>query len=225
MIRSEQDGRVRRVTLASPLHRNVLNAESSRAFLDELADASSDTNTGAILVEAEGQVFCGGMDFASPPANEFFTFGQRITKPVIVSAQGVVLSAGVALLANAHIVVAAQGSSFGLTDLREGRHHPPVLQAVARAVGERRARELALTGRIFTTPEALQWGLVHATAPAIELDDRVFAVAQGVAAADGDTMRRILRGEKPRCYPESACTRNSSKLATSTCRPTASWSR
>ena len=36
MIRSEQDGRVRRITLASPLHRNVISSESSRAFLDEL---------------------------------------------------------------------------------------------------------------------------------------------------------------------------------------------
>ena len=66
-------------------------------------------------------------------------------------------------------------------------------KAVERAVGERRVRELALTGRIFTTPEALQWGLVHAAAPAFELGDRVFAVAQGVAAADPETMRRILQ--------------------------------
>ena len=194
MIRSEQDGRVRRITLASPLHRNVISSESSRAFLDELTDAESDERTGAILLDAEGQIFCGGMDFNDPPVPEFFTFGQRASKPVIVSMQGVAVSAGVAILANAHIVVAAQGSSFGLTDLREGRHHPAVLQAVTRAVGERRARELALTSRIFTTPEALQWGLVHATAPAIELDDRVFAVAQGVSAADAETMRRILRG-------------------------------
>jgi enoyl-CoA hydratase/carnithine racemase len=193
MIRSEQDGRVRRITLAAPLHRNVVNSESSRAFLSELADAESDEGTGAILLDAEGQIFCGGMDYNDLPVPEFFNFGQRATKPVVVSMQGVAVSAGVALLANAHIVVAAQGSSFGLTDLREGRYHSELLQAVERAVGERRVRELALTGRIFTTPEALQWGLVHAAAPAFELDDRVFAVAQGVAAADAETMRRILQ--------------------------------
>jgi enoyl-CoA hydratase/carnithine racemase len=194
MIRSEQDGRVRRITLAAPLHRNVMNAESSRAFLTELTDAEADENTGAVLIDAEGPVFCGGLDFENPPVPEFFTFGQRATKPVIVSMQGVATSAGVALLANAHIVVAAQGSSFGLTDLREGKHHPAVFAAVERALGERRTRELALTARIFTTPEALQWGLVHAAAPAFELEDRVFGVAQGIAGASLETIQRILRG-------------------------------
>ena len=53
MIRSEQDGRVRRITLAAPLHRNVMNSESSRAFLSELADAELDEGTGAILLDAE----------------------------------------------------------------------------------------------------------------------------------------------------------------------------
>lgn len=195
MIRSEQDGRVRRITLAAPLHRNVMNADSSRAFLKELTDAEGDPNTGAILIDAEGPIFCAGLDFTNPPDPEFFSFGRRATKPVIVSMQGVATSAGVALLANAHIVVAAQGCSFGLTDLREGRHHPGVLQAVAGVLGNRRARELALTARIFTTPEALNWGLVHAAVPAFELEDRALAVATGIAGANADAVRAILRRE------------------------------
>ena len=50
--------------------------------------------------------------------------------------QGVAISAGVALIANAHVAVAAQGSSFGLTDIREGRCHPGILGAVAAAIGD-----------------------------------------------------------------------------------------
>ncbi len=63
--------------------------------------------------------FAAALDFADPPQDEFFA--ERLAKPIVAAIQGVALSAGVALLANAHIVVAAQGSSFGLTDIREGR--------------------------------------------------------------------------------------------------------
>ncbi len=194
MIRSEQDGAVRRITLADPLARNVLNAAVAKSFLTELTDAEGDRGTGAILIDAEGQVFCGGMDFNDPPQGEIFTFGELATKPVVVSMQGVALSAGMALLANAHIVVAAQGSSFGLTDLRDGRCDARLQAAVARVLGDRRAKELALTGRVFTTPDALQWGLVHAAVPAFELEDRALAVVQGIAGANREAVQTILRG-------------------------------
>jgi enoyl-CoA hydratase/carnithine racemase len=192
MIRTEQLGRVRRLTLAAPLRRNVMDRALADQFLTALTDAEGDPGTGAVLVEAEGPVFCGGMDFANPPRPEFFQFGPRASKPVVAMVQGVATSAGVALLANCHIVIAAQGSSFGLTDLRDGRHEKALLAAVAEAVGARRARELALTARIFSTPEALQWGLVHATTPAVELEERALAVAQGLARAEAAAVRAIL---------------------------------
>lgn len=193
MIRSEQDGRVRRITLAAPARRNILDSATARQFLAELADAEADAATGAILIDAEGPVFCAGLDFNDPPEDAIFTFGQRATKPIVAAMQGVATSAGVALLANAHIVIAAQGSSFGLTDIREGRLHQGVLAAVEAMLGPRRTRELALTGRIFTGPDALAWGLVHAMTPAFELDDRAFAVAQGLSNANVDAVRAILR--------------------------------
>jgi enoyl-CoA hydratase/carnithine racemase len=192
MIRSEQDSRVRRITLAAPQRRNVLNALFADQLLAELADAETDENTAAVLMDAEGPVFCGGMDFDDPPNDAVFTFGQRATKPIVVAMQGVATSAGVALLANAHIVIAAQGSSFGLTDIREGRSHAGVQSAVQAVLGQRRTVELSLTGRIFTTPDALNWGLVHAATPAFELDDRVLAVAQGLAGANAEAIRAVL---------------------------------
>ena len=192
MIRSEQDARVRRITLAAPLRRNVLNAAFAKQFLAELTDAEVDPATGSILIDAEGQVFCAGLDFEDPPEEAIFTFGEAATKPIVVAMKGVATSAGVALLANAHIVVAAQGSSFGLTDIREGRGHTGVQSAVTAVLGERRTRELSLTGRIFTTPDAVNWGLVHAAVPAFELDDRVLAVAVGLAGANPDAVRAVL---------------------------------
>ncbi|MGH9593700.1 MAG: enoyl-CoA hydratase/isomerase family protein [Bryobacteraceae bacterium] len=191
-LRIEQDSRVRRITLAAPARRNVLDTAMAADLLRELSDAEGDPGTGSILLDSEGPVFCGGMDFATPVPDEIFTFGRAATKPVVAAVQGVAFSAGLALIANAHVAVAAQGSSFGLTDIREGRCHPGIMDALSAAIGSRRARELALTGRIFTTPEALAWGLVHATTPAFELEDRVIAIATALANADAAAVRMVL---------------------------------
>jgi len=197
-LRVEQDGRVRRLTLAAPARRNVLDAALAVEFLNELQDAQTHADTGAILVDAEGPVFCGGMDFAEPLPEEIFTFGRHALKPIVAAVQGVAVSAGVALIANAHVVVAAQGSSFGLTDIRQGHCHAGILNSVADAIGDRRARELALTGRVFTAPEALAWGLVHAVTPPFELDDRASAIATALANADPGAVAAILAFHRSR---------------------------
>jgi enoyl-CoA hydratase/carnithine racemase len=191
-LRVEQDGRVRRVKLVSPAARNMLNAALAGELLWELTSGASGEQTGAVLLEAEGDAFCAGTEQGAVLPEEFFLLGKRAEKPVVAAVHGVTFSAGVALLASAHIVIAAQGSSFGLTDLRQGHCDANVLAAVAGALGVRRTRELALTGRIFTTPEALAWGLVHAAVPAFELADRALAVARGLAAAKPEAVRALL---------------------------------
>ena len=119
-------------------------------------------------------------------------FRETFAKPIVAAVQGPALAEGVALLACCDIVVAAQGVSFALTEVREGRV-PIGLAAIARAIGMRRARELALTGRVFTAPEALQYGLVHHLAPAFEFDERADAIAKQLAAGPADCIRRILQ--------------------------------
>jgi hypothetical protein len=63
---------------------------------------------------------------------------------------------------------------------------------VALAIGERRALELSLTGRIFGAEEALQWGLVQQVVPASELEERASQTAAGVAAWSQEAIRRGL---------------------------------
>jgi enoyl-CoA hydratase/carnithine racemase len=190
-LRIEQDGRLCRIALASPETRNLLDAQACRDLVRELKDAAEDEATGAILIEADGSVFCAGAQCDNSD-DALFTVGLSITKPIIVAVQGVAISGGLALVANAHVVVAAQGTSFGLTEIREGQWHGPIFKAVARAIGERRALELGLTGRIFSTPEALAWGLVHHVAPAFELDDRATEIATALANANQNAIRVAL---------------------------------
>src|SRR5438046_10040449 len=118
-LRVEQDGRVRRLTLAAPARRNILDAATASLLLSEIRDAQADAETGAILIDAEGQVFCGGMDFAQPLPDELFSFGCGSSKPIVLAIQGVAVSAGVALIATAHVAVPSQAPSFRRTDIRE----------------------------------------------------------------------------------------------------------
>jgi enoyl-CoA hydratase/carnithine racemase len=192
-LRIEQDGRLRRITLAIPAKRNVLDTALAQDFLREMAEAGEDAGTGAILIEADGPMFCGGLDPAAPPSPDLFTIGRHAAKPIVVAVKGAAVSAGLALIANAHVAIAAQGSTFGLVDIREGRWNEGVFEALAGAIGGRRALELALTGRIFSTAEALAWGLIHIVTPAFELDDRATEIATALANANRDAVRAALR--------------------------------
>jgi len=190
-IRMEQDGRLRRITLAAPEKRNLLDAALCQDLLGKFREAAADDAAGAILLDAEGPVFCSGID--AEVGADLLNLGQRITKPIVAAVKGVALSGGVGLLASAHVVLAAQGSSFGLTDIREGIWNEALYRAVAGAIGERRARELSLTGRVFSTPDALSWGLVHMVAPAFELEDRATEVATALANANAHAIRTALQ--------------------------------
>jgi enoyl-CoA hydratase/carnithine racemase len=192
-LRIEQDGRLRRITLAAPEKRNILDAALAENLLREMAEAAEDSATGAILIEADGPMFCSGVDANSPPPPELFSIGRRWDKPIVVAVQGAAVSAGVALIANAQVAIAAQGCTFGLIDIRGSRWDEGVFQAVASAVGRRRALELTLTGRIFSTAEAAAWGLVHMVAPAFELDDRATEIATALANANREVVLAALK--------------------------------
>jgi enoyl-CoA hydratase/carnithine racemase len=189
-LRIQQDGRLCHITLAAPEKRNVLDLAMSAAIATALKDATADSATGAILLDADGPVFCAGSE--SHGNEDLYTLSRHLTKPLVIAAKGAALAGGAALVASAHVAIAAQGTSFGLTDMREGRWSEDIYRAVAEAIGKRRAMELSLTGRVFSTPDALAWGLIHMMTPAFELDDRAEAVAMALANANEDAIRRAL---------------------------------
>ena len=188
-LRLEEDGRLCRIALAMPEKRNFLDAAACRDLLGEITRAAADAQIGAILLEADGPVFCAGAD---PEDGDLFRIGREVLKPIVVAVQGVALNGGLALVANAHVAVAAQGSSFGLTSIREGKWDAPSFEALACALGHRRATELAITGRVFSTPEALHWGLIHYVAPAFELDDRATEIAMALSDANAGALKQAL---------------------------------
>ncbi len=198
----QHEDRVLRLTLNSPDQRNVLDDQLCDELTAALDDAGHDRTVGCILLDAAGPVFCAGLDMDAllrPQAREItetqehlFTLGVHYHKPIVAAVGGPVFGAGIALLANCHVVLAAQGATFGLTEIRFGYWPFVTHRALTLAMGERRTVELSLTGRIFSTTDALQYGLVHEVTPPFELDDRANATAQMLANASQETLRRGL---------------------------------
>jgi len=167
-------GRVLRVVLNRPEKRNALSAAMCRALVNALESAGRDPEVRVLLLEGRGRSFCAGMDVAEiAPATTgeitsaqeaLFTVAARVDKPIVGAVQGAALGGGTGLVANCHIAVAAEGASFGLTEVRLGLWPFLVHRAVSLAVGERRALEMALTGRTMGATEAREIGLVHEVA-------------------------------------------------------------
>ena len=194
-----QDGRLLRLTLSRPEKRNALNLELCQALVNAVEGAQNDARVGAILIDAKGEVFCSGMDLdealeAGPIAgltlhDQLFTLGARSAKPIVAAVQGPAIAGGAGLAANAHIVVAAHGSSFGVTELRVGMWPFVISRALVAAMGERRTLELTLSSRIFGANEAKEYGLVHHVVPPVELEERAEGIARQVAEWPGAVVR------------------------------------
>jgi methylglutaconyl-CoA hydratase len=162
--------RVASFSIDRPEKRNALDSATCRELLGAFSQAEADPAAGAILLGGNGSAFCSGMDLAEVLAADqddlvnlherLFTTIQRARKPIVAAVHGVALAAGMGLAANSHIVVAGPEARFGLTEIRVGLWPVVVFRAVSRAIGERRATELSLTGRIIGADEALQFGLV-----------------------------------------------------------------
>jgi enoyl-CoA hydratase/carnithine racemase len=112
-----------------------------------------------------------------------FTAGIRMTKPLVAAVHGAALAGGTGLAANCHIVVAAEDATFGLTEIRIGLWPFVIFRTVVAALGQRRATELALTGRIFPASEAREYGLVHHVVEPAALMQRAQKIAGAIAQA------------------------------------------
>lgn len=196
-----REDRVLKVTLSSPQTANALSAAMCRGLAEAFAEAKADPGVRAVLLGAVGDFFSIGMavDEAANESDEavavragLFAIGRTLGKPIVAAVQGRAISGGMALVANAHVAVAAQGATFGLTEIRVGTWPFLPLEAVAGALGQRRAMELALTGRVFGTPEALGWGLAHYVVPSFELEERAMQLADGLAESSRSAVSRGL---------------------------------
>ena len=203
MLKASREGGVLRLTLDRPEKRNALNGALCRELVAAMETAGQDPGVRAILLSGAGSSFCSGMDLTemlTPEASaladvheRLFTIGRRVGVPIVAAVHGAALAGGTGLAANAHIVVASEDATFGLTEIRIGLWPFVIYRAVVDAIGQRRALELSITGRIFGAREAAAMGLAHHVTPLANLMERAGEIAAAVAASSPAAMRSGLR--------------------------------
>jgi enoyl-CoA hydratase/carnithine racemase len=189
ILETSQHGRILRIALNRPDKHNALSSELCRELLDVINRGNRDMQIGAMVLTGNGDSFSSGMDLSElghvavetidQVHEQLFTLSMRLSTPLIAAVNGLALGGGTGLVANCHIAIASEQAKFGLTEIRLGLWPFLVFRAMQVAVGERRAIEMALTGRTFAVQEANAMGLVHEVVP--DCQQRAMEVAEAIS--------------------------------------------
>jgi methylglutaconyl-CoA hydratase len=195
----EDRGPVAVLTLNRPDQRNAL----ARALMAQLRDAvdktSSDERIRAIVLTGAGPAFCTGMDLkeaaaidSSPEAEqqtiavlqEFADLLQRVhtlPKPTIAAVNGDAMAGGAGLMAACDAAIAAQSARIGYPEVLRGLVPSIVMHDLVHQIGDRRARQMLLSGGLITSTQAAEWGLVNTVTANEHCLDEAIRVAEGLA--------------------------------------------
>jgi enoyl-CoA hydratase len=195
------------VALSSPPV-NALSRELSDQLTDALDRISELAEIRAVVLTGRGHVFCAGADlknrdrylagpgdFAahSRRARECFHAVRECAKPVVAAVNGPALGAGLAIVASADIIVAAEEASLGLPEVKVG-----LLGGCSHALrlfGHSRTRRMALTGYRVSGAELYRLGVAEECTPAEALLPTALAIAAEIAESSPvavQTMKRTL---------------------------------
>ena len=114
--------------------------------------------------------------------------------PVIAAVNGVAFAGGLETALTCDFIYAADHAKFALTEVKLGIMPGCTgTQNLPRAIGERRAKEMILTGEPFTAQQAYDWGLVNKVVPYADLMDETLATARKIA---GNAPLSICRAKR-----------------------------
>lgn len=230
-------GQTATITLNRPEKRNAMSA-AMIAELQTALDEIEKSHARVGIVTGAGKAFCAGMDLEmlaaiaeqSPAENQedsrrmakMFRRIWSFPRPLIAAVNGAALAGGCGIATLCDFTLAVPEAKFGYTEVKIGFLPAIVSVFLTRQIGEKKARDLLLTGRILETAEAKEFGLVSEIVPAENLMARSRELAEILIAAspgslsrakrlmtssaapsvDHDLERAILENARIRCTPD-----------------------
>ena len=192
----ERDGKIARVTMNRPKKRNALSLDHMRELTSCFESIGEDKGISVVVLAGEGPGFCAGHDLAEMVGQDpdFYrhTFDvccdlmdaiRSIPQPVIARVHGIATAAGCQLAATCDLVVASSEASFATPGVKIGLFCSTPMVALSRAVGQKKAMEMLLTGDFVPAGEAERLGLVNEVVPPDDLDGAVRTLAEKIAEA------------------------------------------
>jgi cyclohexa-1,5-dienecarbonyl-CoA hydratase len=178
------DDRVARIKLARPPV-NILSIPMMREVNAALDECSNQRDLAAIVFEAapDCRAFSAGVSVEEHAHETIFQMLdsfhaifrnlEQIGRPSVAVVNGPALGGGCELITYCDFVIAGDQARFGQPEIKLGVFPPVAALLLPRVIGDRRARELMLTGEIIEAREALALGLVNRVVPATELEQEV----------------------------------------------------
>ncbi len=206
-IQLAYDGRVATITLNRPEKRNAISFELIEDLLCALDDVAK-SEAIVLIMTGAGKAFCSGMDLdnlkellgRSPEQNlkdsetmvRLFRSLYEFPKVTIAAVNGAAIAGGTGLALLCDFTLAVSEAKFGYTEVRIGFVPAIVSTFLLRQVGEKQARDLLLTGRIFDAEEAARMGMVRE----VVAPERLMSRARELAALLIENSAASLRATK-----------------------------
>lgn len=191
-IQLAYDGGVATLTLNRPEKRNAISFELIEDLVSALGEVAK-SEAIVLILTGTGKAFSSGMDLdnlksllgRTPEQNlqdsqkmvQLFRSLYEFPKVTIAAVNGAAIAGGTGLALLCDFTLAVPEARFGYTEVRIGFVPAIVSTFLLRQVGEKQARDLLLTGRIFETEEAVRMGLVSEIVPAEKLMGRARELA------------------------------------------------
>ena len=213
------DGPIATVTLARTAAKNALTWEMYDALV-EACDAVPTAGARVVIIRGSDGAFSSGTDIAQfdqvRSGADGVAYERRLAHvierldavdvPTIASIDGPAVGGGCALAVACDLRIAADTARLGVPVARTLGNCLSVenLARLVDLVGQGRALELMLTGRLVPAVEALAWGLVHRVVPAADLDAETRTLAGELASRATSTvattkamLRRLRAARRP----------------------------
>lgn len=208
-IRIEQRDGWRKIILNRPEKLNAVNAGMLTRLLAALDAAEADTGTRALLLTGEGRGFCAGQELGpdvtpgpnGPPDLEHLagTYHHEVVRrlrasrlPVVCAVNGVAAGAGASFALAGDIVLAARSARFVQAFVKIGLVPDSGASFfLTHAVGEARARALAMLGDAISGEQAEQWGMIWRAIDDPFLLPEAEKVAAQLAASPASALARM----------------------------------
>ena len=186
-LKVTQQDHVLTLTLARSEKKNALNGLLLRELAFALNYAHYEKEVWMLILAAEGNVFCAGMDLGKmgkeeslqtqiPSPNGPIRLGElfaNLHKPCVARVQGAVLAGGFLLVGGCSQVIAAENTTFSLPEVKRGIFPFQVLATLLEIMPARQALDLCMRASTLSAVEAQQLGLVTEVVKAENLDEAV----------------------------------------------------
>jgi methylglutaconyl-CoA hydratase len=203
-----QDPALAIITLNRPDKRNAISTQMIEDLLAALSEAEA-APARVVIITGAGKAFCSGMDLdalrgiakQSPEQNKedsermarMFRRLWAFPKPLIAAVNGPAIAGGCGIATLCDFTLAVPDAKFGYTEVRIGFIPAIVSVFLVRQIGEKRARDLLLTGRILDAEEARQIGLVTQIVEPGVLMDTARIMAAGLLESSPTSIERTKR--------------------------------